>query len=201
MEDKQTGSEWSHILGEAMSGRLTGTKLTIVPSVMTNWRRWKAQHPKTTVTMIEPSSRGFETKMLTDETDRFGFGLVYGGKSRLWKFDDLLHQPVLNDELGSLALAIYFDPTTQTPVAWARKTSASKGDSGVVRLTFRATEQGVQDIETQSTWDMRAGVASDGPLEGTSLTAVPAIVTFNRAWLRFHPESSTWKPQMTGPAN
>ena len=42
-------SLWAQILGEAVVGPLTGTKLTVLPSVQTTWGEWKAQHPDTKV--------------------------------------------------------------------------------------------------------------------------------------------------------
>jgi hypothetical protein len=61
-------------------------------------------------------------------------------------------------------------------------------------LTFDANEESVQDVETGSTWNMRMGLATSGELEGTKLTALPAIVTFRSAWKRFHPHSMVWLP-------
>ncbi len=34
---------------EAVTGPLTGTKLTAIPSTITTWKKWKALHPKTFV--------------------------------------------------------------------------------------------------------------------------------------------------------
>ena len=76
MGDEQTGSEWSHILGEAMAGELKGKKLTILPSSMTNWETWRTKYPHTSVTMIERSAGEFETAML-GHSEAFGIGLVH----------------------------------------------------------------------------------------------------------------------------
>ena len=237
MQDKETGSEWSHILGRAMSGKLKGTELTIIPSVMTNWERWKQDHPKTTVTTLSHVLSEFTTDFLKSDSHRFGLGLVRGRQARFWRFDNLLLNPVVNDTLGKSPLVVYFDLPSRTPVAWSRVVTnfaerkrqqqpkeelatspttpqaneSTRAVAGLAQdaevsntvannlksplsLTFRMTAQGVQDKETQSTWDLRNGVASRGPLQGTRLRALPAIVSFSSSWERFHPDSSEWKP-------
>ena len=186
MGDRETGSEWSHILGEAMAGPLTGKKLTIVPSSMTNWGSWQAMNRNTTVTMIERSARSYQTERLRNG-QRFGIGLVYNGQARIWRFDLLRVQPLVNDQMEGLALVVHFDRKSSSPLVWRRRVLDRV-------LTFDANEESVQDLETGSTWNMQMGLATSGELEGTRLTALPAIVTFRSAWKRFHPDSTVWLP-------
>jgi hypothetical protein len=47
--DRGTESLWSQILGEAISGKLVGEKLKVIPISHTTWREWLKQHPETTV--------------------------------------------------------------------------------------------------------------------------------------------------------
>lgn len=185
MEDKETGSEWSHILGKAMAGPLQGKKLTILPSVMTNWETWTKQHPKTTATLLEPTANRFRTEILQRQ-DAFGLGLVHEGKSRFWRFDHLGLQSVVNDRLGS-PLVVYFDRESLTPLAWQRTV-------GEQELTFQLAGKQLQDEQTQSSWDLARGTATGGKLKGTQLKPLPAIVSFTSAWKRFHPESTDWRP-------
>lgn len=186
MGDKETGSEWSHILGRAMAGELKETKLEIIPSTMTNWRSWLEQHPETTATMITPTAADFFTEMLLRGRE-FGLGLVHDGKARFWRFDFLQSMPAVNDQIGDLKLVVHFDIASRTPVAWNRETSEHA-------FTFQLTSDSVEDAETKSRWDLQKGVATSGPLKGTELTALPAIVSFTDAWKRFHPESTHWSP-------
>lgn len=46
MYDRQTKSLWPQIEGRAVAGRLIGTKLKIVPSVMLSFKEWMAVNPK-----------------------------------------------------------------------------------------------------------------------------------------------------------
>jgi hypothetical protein len=45
MYDRKTDSLWSQVLGEAIVGKMTGTKLKILPSDLVRFGEWKAQHP------------------------------------------------------------------------------------------------------------------------------------------------------------
>jgi hypothetical protein len=49
MYDRQTGSQWPQLLGQAVSGPLKGTQLDTVPLVWTTWKQWRTAHPDTEV--------------------------------------------------------------------------------------------------------------------------------------------------------
>ena len=187
MKDEETGSEWSHLLGASMAGPMKDQPLKIIPSVMTNWGAWLKRYPDTTATMIEPTATSFDTQMLKANPDWFGLGLVHSGQQRLWRYDGLAKQPLINEEFAELSLVVFFDVESQTPAAWNRKLNDDT-------LQFTKTAQGVQDTNTKSTWDLLTGEAIDGPLKGSQLDAVPAIVTFSRPWRRFHKNTTLWRP-------
>lgn len=55
--DAATGSYWSQLLGQAICGPLTGTRLTLIPSTVTTWGSWRDDHPRTTVLLPPPRSK------------------------------------------------------------------------------------------------------------------------------------------------
>ncbi len=55
--DRQTASLWSQLLGKAVTGPLTGTKLELIPLRHTTWRGWKREHPDTQVLSIRTGYR------------------------------------------------------------------------------------------------------------------------------------------------
>ena len=186
MEDKETGSEWSHILGQAMSGPLKDTSLELIPSVITDWESWSAAHPATTVTIMSRSSPAFVRERIRT-LDRYGLGLVHSGKARFWQYDRLARQPIVNDELDNLKLLVVYDPVGKSSAAWNRVLDGRE-------LTFQRANDNVIDNQTQSTWDIARGIATEGELVGKELTAVAAIMSFTDAWSRFHPSTSQWQP-------
>lgn len=46
MYDRKTDSLWSQILGEAIAGEMTGTKLAVLPSDQIRFGEWKKLHPE-----------------------------------------------------------------------------------------------------------------------------------------------------------
>lgn len=47
--DRQTGSLWSQILTQAISGRFKGARIVPIPTAHTTWREWRDRHPESTV--------------------------------------------------------------------------------------------------------------------------------------------------------
>ena len=57
--DHGTGTVWSQITGEAIVGPLTGARLELVPSVLTDWATWRQTHPNTLGLDADGGSAGF----------------------------------------------------------------------------------------------------------------------------------------------
>jgi hypothetical protein len=47
--DRETGSLWSQLLSEAVTGPLAGTRLKMLPAENTSWALWQHEHPGTLV--------------------------------------------------------------------------------------------------------------------------------------------------------
>ncbi len=186
MQDQETNSQWSHMLGRAMAGPLKGTSLDLIPCVMTDWRQWLESHPDTTVTILPRTAPSFTREMIRDPS-RFVLCLVRRGESRFWQFDRLLRQGVVNDQFEGLDLVVVYDGNSRSATAWNRQLDDQL-------LSFHAAAGKIVDSETQSTWDLQRGKAIEGTLAGKQLLAVPAVVSFREAWMRFHPETTEWKP-------
>lgn len=188
MGDKETGSDWSHILGQCMAGKMKDKKLQILPGKVTTWSAWLEEFPGTTATMIEPTARSFTKEYMKDPAD-FCMALVHGADSRYWRFDLLakLGGP-LNDHLGEVQVVAYLDEAEKTGHVWNRSVDGRS-------LEFTKVESKIIDKQTQSEWDLTKGLATNGPLEGKRLKAVQAIVSFTDAWKRFHPETTAWNTE------
>jgi hypothetical protein len=185
MQDQETGSQWSHILGRAMEGRLQGTALDVIPSVITTWQDWLDTHPETTVAMLPRTAVRFTAESIRRPA-RFGLGLVHAGQARFWRFDRLEKLPIVNDQMAEMHLVVFFDEKSRSAYAWHRKLEGHV-------LDFRWRDGRVED-GSGSLWDLRGGRAESGPLSGKQLSAAPAILSYSDAWRRFHPDSSEWKP-------
>ena len=184
MIDSQTKSLWSHLLGQAMRGPLKGANLKIVPSSMTDWGTWRKQHPDTTVLMMSRTARTFLRNFYT-EPAQFVVAIASAGEARAWPFDQLLIQPVVNDLFRDTPLLVLFDAASVTASVFQRRI-------GNEVLEFTMVENQLIDRQTRSIWQPLTGVAVDGPRKGQRLAPTVAIVSFRRAWMNFHPDSTYW---------
>ena len=57
MYDHQTESLWSQVRREAVTGAMTGEKLTVLPSTLTSWEKWLSKHPQTEVLSLDTGYR------------------------------------------------------------------------------------------------------------------------------------------------
>jgi hypothetical protein len=203
MYDRQTGSFWSQLLGEAVQGEMLGTKLEFLPAFQTTWEDWKTTHPDTIA--LEKSyagnfdpyrgyyssqSEGVLGASQVDERigqKEFVIGVEHLGDKVAFPFSVLSLEPIVNYQVGSTPILVVFNPDTATGVVFERRL-----DDGET-LTFEA-ENGLTlvDLETGSTWDGLNGIAISGPLVGESLTRVKSTQSFWFGWYDFHPDTDVY---------
>jgi hypothetical protein len=181
MYDRETGSLWSHILGQAKQGPLRATKLEQIPSVMTDWKTWSRQHPDGTVVLLSRTSKEYRTEFYRNP-EQFVLGIAAGGKAKAWGFDRLAKASAVNDTFDDQAVAVLFDRDSVTARLYARKVRDRE-------LNFEARAGKITDRETGSVWEPVTGQAADGLLKGSYLQALPGIVSYSKTWKIFHPDS------------
>lgn len=186
MIDKPTGSLWSHILGKAMAGELKGTELESIPSVITDWKSWKKDHPQTTVVHMQRTSRNFRTDIYRNPS-RFVMGYASGEKSRAWGFEQLQKRPAINDIFNKTALLVVFNKSSSAPYLYERKV-----DGKTLRFQLKAGK--LVDLGTNSVWSISTGTCINGKLKGKQLSPLAGIISFRKAWRNFHPKSTYWSP-------
>lgn len=216
MYDQATESLWSQIEARAIDGPLTGDRLDLVPSTLTDWEEWKATHPDTTVLL--PPPRSFT---ITDAPPRDYDRDPYGGYDTNRRigiggsYDGPLHPKtqVLGVVRGGVAKAyplpavldaggVVNDRVADTPVVVA----VSRRDEGTLvgyerrvdgePLTFAWTGEGetARLVAGDSSWDPLTGSATDGPLAGTTLaSASERSPLFFFAWQSFFPETTVYE--------
>lgn len=104
MYDRKTDSYWSQILGEAIAGEMTGTKLTILSSDLMRFGEWKKKYPQGEVLSrdtgtirfygsnpygdyFEPVDFALSLAGTQDERlapDEFVFGIVVGERAKAY---------------------------------------------------------------------------------------------------------------------
>jgi hypothetical protein len=131
MYDHQTRSLWSQVRKEAVTGPMTGAKLTVLSSTVTTWEKWKKRFPETEVLSLNTgysrnydrdpyenyykSKRGlfsFFKKGPREEMKQLVAGITINGKSKAYPIDLLRGQAFLSDHVGSMEIRFFFDRQT-----------------------------------------------------------------------------------------
>ena len=186
MYDSETRSLWSHILGKAMSGKLLGTRLHSLPAVMTDWKSWRAAHPETTVLKMRRTSTDYQSSF-QKQRGKFVLAIVTAGEARAYPFEVLAEKRVVNDQLQQTPVVVTFDAESTQARMYERQIAGRT-------LTFQPVAgKRMTDQETQSTWNAQTGACLEGPFKGQMLPAMAAIVSYAKAWRRFHPDSAYYR--------
>ncbi len=181
MRDEETGTLWSHLLGQGMKGALKDAKLEIIPSQMTDWKTWVTQYPETTVIKLSRTSQAYQLDFYQDPA-LFVLGIRVGLRTKAWTFDRLASDRVVNDEVGDLPVVLFFDPARLTAVAYERRL-------GEETIEFRIHEGRIIDSKEGASWNGLRGESIVGPAAIRRLTPIPAIVSGLVPWVTFHPDT------------
>ena len=217
MWDDRTESWWQQLTGEAVVGRLTGTRLEVLPSQTVSWADFRAHHPDGDVLSRatgherdygrnpyegydDPDSDPF---LLEGEADRRlpPKERVVAVKDReaavVVPFSRLARQPVAEARVGGVPVVVLYRRGVLSPLDAATITSSRDvGTAGAFdrRLDGRtlsfapAGDTRFRDRQTGSTWDV-TGAARAGPLAGRRLRPVVSDQRFWFAVAAFLPDA------------
>lgn len=194
MQDVETGTRWLQLDGRAVEGPLADKSLAVLPSVVTDWESWRAQHPASEVLHLPRVSQAYRHHenyhafpAEREFFDRHVVALRDGKAARAWSFPDLRDSGLGNDRVGSRPVLVLFDSRTSSARVFDRR-----GRGRV--LTFSREGDTLSDAETGSRWDAATGVATAGELAGERLEPAAATVALRDAWLRLVPQTQMARP-------
>jgi hypothetical protein len=205
MFDRETGTLWSHLTGEAIEGPLVGRHLQQVLSEQTSWGQWRAEHPRTLMLDVDPSDVRFDPYQTYYGAPDAGvvgrkrtdnrlpikekvIGVRLGGEIKAYSFTALARDRVVNDTVGGTAVVVVFDPVSYSGAVYRR-------DPGGKLLTFTpgSTRFSLRDDETGSEWDGLSGKATSGSDAGMELEQVPITYSFWFGWVDFYPNTKVYR--------
>ena len=209
--DRISDSLWSQMLGVSLKGEKIGQQLPIQAITETTWQAWKTLYPDTVIldrasgkyaddtynTNPYPGYR--ERSDIWFRTDFKGYKAPYNlydikaltlvleieGKVRLYPFEELAKQPVLNDILSDQPIFVIFDAVNELVLTY----NATSPDPSNINTTlnFVQIETELPDSQTLgfpvfqdqtgTIWNF-LGNAIDGPLAGYSLEQLPSYNEF-----------------------
>ncbi len=209
--DYETGSLWSQITGQAISGPLRGCQLEAMPSEHTTWSQWKKQHPNGLVLSKLRSPRGsygadpYAGYYRAERAGAFGpasvdprlearqyvLGIALHGQARAYPYRLLRDNPVINDVVGGTPVLVVFSRANESAIVFERYTATS------VELTFDLAPDDGDDLvlvdrESGSRWDARSGQAISGPWKGQAIERLPSTSSLWLAWRSLYPHSGVY---------
>lgn len=218
MYDRQTGSLWSHMTGEAVVGPLTGKRLKTYPAAMLTWGEWLKLRPATLVLEKPGGGRGMRdpyedyyysarTGILSEKhrdnrlhPKTWIIGLVLGGSAKAYPFPELDRAGVVNDRFGGRELVVTYCKEARSGAVFDRRLdektltfvpdAASPGAGGAPGEG--ASCRFMRDEETGSRWQRLTGQAVEGPLAGKRLAQRPSTQAFWFGWKDYYPASEVF---------
>lgn len=215
MWDDATQSWWQQVTGEAIVGVYTGTKLQIVPSLVTGLGAFATQYPDGRVLSrdtgfgrsygrnpyvgydSEPQPFLFEGELdpRLPATAHILAGVV-NGVAVAYPFSVLAEARVINDTVGGVPVVALWQPGAvsaldASSIDQSRDTGMASLYSRVVgeqELTFLFEGGQIRDEQTGSLWNV-FGVAVTGELTGSQLVRQMAAPHFWFAWAAFRPDT------------
>lgn len=201
MYDRETSSEWSQLLGEALTGPLKGTKLELVASSRMTWKEWRERYPNT-LALRKPKYTGFDSYDSYYRSDAAGLvgeairddrleikqlvvGINIADVAIAYPYFELEEAPVVNDAVAERKLLVTFNGETRSIGVFDRELDGQT-------LTFSELEsdtENMRDQETGSTWNRLTGLGIDGPLKGKALTKIPYTSSFWFGWKDNYPNT------------
>ena len=211
MYDRKTNTLWRQFTGEPVVGSLadSGIRLSIFPVVVTLWHEWVTAHPDTTVLDIEtgiyrssdylaesdPRSIYYDYFNSVDtmfpvwlrssllDTKTVVLGLRVEGQAKAYPLDKLAESPVVNDELGGVALVIVTDPEAGAARAYHR------GDRRFEEHPAEAEDKGPRLLLDQgnSRWEVTEEALLNVEDPSLRLERLPGHMAFWFGWYASFP--------------
>jgi hypothetical protein len=201
------GTRYSCLSGAAFAGPKKGTRLTAVPTLVSDWGFWIKQYPDTVAYRMfdkykpvgapaSPSKGSLRSRGPADERLPAGtpvLGVTDGKEARAYPLADLAKEGLLHDKLdGEECVVLWYAPT-KTAAAYRPVASPAKKGPEPRRLTLahdpKSPAAPFTDKETGSHWDV-AGRAVEGKLKGWTLTWLDGTQVKWYAWAAEYPRTT-----------
>ena len=198
MRDKETGSYWPILRGEAETGPLAGTRLEELRwGTKTRWRDWVRAHPGTRVLSVRGVEHVKDNVYDHYFTSGQGFGRLSATDSRLptkepvWAFerDGVRYAVPLRQveggatvQVGGRALILYRPPGASVYLSTRALEAAG-------RFAFR--DGAWRHEPSGAVFDPERGRFSGGP---AAVQPSPGLDTFWCVWSLTHPETEVLRP-------
>jgi hypothetical protein len=206
MQDRETGSWWQQVSGEAILGPLKGKRLTRVFHDELSFRGWTREQPggRVLVPAADTAWKRFSANW-EDSTARrpvrvhttldrrlpprtVVYGIEAGGAARAYPQERVWTQAPLHDRVGGTSVVLLVGPDGKSVRAFEARLDGRELE--LVKPADGSRGEAV-DVGTGSRWDFR-GEAISGPLTGRRLTPVYVLRDYWFDWFTYHPSTGVY---------
>ncbi len=201
------GTLFSTLSGLAFDGPRKGEQLKPIPTLRTNWGHWQEAYPGSVAyRMFEkyqpvelPEHDNADSRQTRGPNDpRLSaraevLGVSNNGKQKAYPINAMPNGEIIRDVLAGTDIAILWQPSTRTAVAYATSLDGPEGGE-VTGLEFDAAvpDAPFLDRKTGSRFDI-AGRAVSGPLKGRTLKWIDSVQCCWFAWAAEYPQTEIYE--------
>ena len=176
--DHSTGSLWSQPNGLAIDGPRSGDQLELLPSSLTTWAGWQAEHPDTLALAVLNPRSGFSL-------DQLAIVVSFGDEFKAYPFPRVQREQVVNSEVAGVPLAVVSFLGDDGWAIFSRRL-----DNEIIEL--EAGDDVVREVGGDRTWDAATGIGLGATDQ--NLDSLPSLTSFPRDYLRFFQNGVFWLP-------
>ena len=136
--------------------------------------------------LTRPAFVSLDAATFLDDEDRV-LGLSADGQSKAYPITILNWHEIVNDQVGSMEVAVTYCPLCGTGAAFLAQVDGETLEFGVSGLLYNSDVL-LYDRTTESLWSQIRAQAVTGPLAGKALVQVPLIHTSWAKWKKKHPD-------------
>ena len=208
MRDKETGTWWQQITGQAIYGPLRGASLELVPSDELTFGEWKSEvsdgrvlaevpkYRKEYDSNWEPEVAKLPVVISFPGTELKSRDVVVGLKvendSRAYPWEKLLKQSPVIDRVHGTPLLIVVGPDHKSFRVFVSRIDGRDAEFFLKGEETSPAAWVLVDSTTASEWNFQ-GCAVSGPAQGKCLDHVPALKDYWFDWRNYHPDTTIYR--------
>ena len=208
MRDRETGTWWQQITGQAIYGPLRGASLELVPTDELTFGEWKSEvsdgkvlaevpkYKKEYDSNWEPEVAKLPVVISFPGTELKSRDIVVGLKiadaSRAYPWEMLLKQSPVVDRVHGTPLLIAVGPDHKSFRVFVSRIEGRDTEFFLKGEEASSKAWSLVDSVTASEWNFQ-GCAISGPSEGKCLDHVPALKDYWFDWRNYHPDTTIYK--------
>ena len=208
MRDRETGTWWQQVSGEAIQGPLKGKKLKLIAYEELTFDLWKKEQPGGRVLLPDPeilkkdhyAKADWEERIATypvvgkiDKNDALKprdliLGIELKGKAKAYPFAALKKNRAILDSIDGIPMMLLLATDNQSVRAFETVV-----DQTALSLYIKnePPSELFFDVNTGTEWNFE-GKAVSGPLTGKRLKRITVLKDYWFDWKNYHPQTAVY---------